>query len=326
MTAALDPAGPPEQLARGVWRLPLPDPYPPGATSVFLLEEGEPGPWLLDVGAEPANCQEALEVGLRTAGVPRRRVAGAILSHTHLDHAGGLFAWTPRRLVTHHEAAEEMRCRQPRSSRGPAALRRMGVPAVEVATLAPFGEPVGERPLPADRVTDELEGESGALPFLPGWRWTLAGGHAPGHLLLFQPESGILLAGDQFLDGWKTPYRIADPEVDAFGAYLRSVDAAIELAPRAIHPSHTPGIEPAVPWLRWRRRALTEQAARTAETVRGGARTAYEAVLRLYPAIRPGGLRVLLLREQLAILRHLAAEGRLERAESEGVEVFAPAA
>jgi hypothetical protein len=41
-----------------------------------------------------------------------------------------------------------------------------------------------------------------------------------------------------------------------------------------------------------------------------------------YPRVPEGGLRVLFLREQLAVLRHLAARGEVKRETVDGVEVF----
>jgi glyoxylase-like metal-dependent hydrolase (beta-lactamase superfamily II) len=198
----------------------------------------------------------------------------------------------------------------------------MGVPEEELPALAGPVDSGTSAPLAGIPVDVVLDGAGGDLPGPSGWSWVLAEGHAPGHLMLFESEDRLLLAGDQFLVRWKTPYRVADPEEDAFGRYLASLDAAIGLEPAVVCSSHTAPVRPALPWLRDRRDALRRQAERTREAASAGAVSAWDIMLS-----RPGppGLRILLLREQLAILRHLAATGELVRRLEGPVERFEPA-
>lgn len=286
-----------------------------------MLAETGNDRWLLDAGADTTESVSALRDGLGRVGgdTLHPETATVVLSHSHLDHAGGLRRWRPARLVAHERCAKEMASRTPVSSRGREALRRMGVPEAELAALAGSSEAGTPAPLAEIPVDVVLRGSEGDLPGLPGWSWILAEGHAPGHLMLFEPEERVLLAGDQFLVRWKTPYRVADPDEDAFGLYLASLDVAIGLQPSVVCSSHTAAVRPAVPWLRDRRDALRRQAERTREAASTGAVTAWELT-----ASRPGppGLRVLLLREQLAILRHLAATGELARWHDGAVERF----
>lgn len=321
-----DPAGPPEAIGRRCWRIPLPDPYPPGVTSAFLLEGDDGGRWLLDAGADTDASARALRTALRTLGGDGSvEPAGVVLSHSHLDHSGGLLRWRPPLLAAHERCVAEMRDREPVSSRGALALRRMGVPESELGALLP---PAGEGPpaplaeLPVDL---PLRGARGPLPGGGSWSWILAEGHAPGHLMLFDPAERVLLAGDQFLVRWKTPYRITDPEEDAFGLYMASLDAAIGLEPEVVCSSHTEAVRPAVPWLRERKASLLRKVERTREAASGSAVSAWEVVAARSGGPSSAGLRVLLLREQLAILRHLASRGVLARREEGPVERFGPA-
>lgn len=317
----LDVEAPPEELFPGCWRITLPDPFIPSVTSVFLLR-GEDGDWLLDSGADTSECLEALETKLASLTIRLEDVRGLILSHSHLDHAGGLLRWTPRKLLAHASAADEMSNLHPRSSRGPEALAIMGVPAAEIRDLAPDGEPIAGTPLAAVAVSTRLEGSHGTLPSLEGWEWRLAEGHAPGHLMLHQRAEGVFLVADQFLDRWKTPLLVTDPEFDSFGAYTESVRTALREGPVVLYSSHTTELRPAAEWLEDRLAQLDRQAERTLEAVQNGARSAYDAMFGAYPRVPEGGLRVLFLREQLAVLRHLAARGEVKRETVDGVEVF----
>ena len=322
----LDPAGPPERISSNCWRIPLPDPFVPGVTSVFvLISEPDRPPWLLDSGADMSESEAALRAGLDVLSLTPETASGIVLSHTHLDHSGGLLRWKPARLLTHENAVAEMRNLRPTSSRGRRALKSMGVPADVAAGLAPEDEPVGGAPFGRTPVSDPVSGPEGALPGSGGWRWILAEGHAPGHLMVFQPEDQVLLVADQFLHRWKTPIRISDPEEDSFGLYLGSLEKALQLEPQIVCSSHTGAIQPAVPFLDERRRVLARQLGRTHEAVKEGSTTAWEVVAG-GGAHRPrGGLLILYLRERFAMLRHLAAGGAIVRELRDEVERFEPA-
>ncbi|MCL7980607.1 MAG: MBL fold metallo-hydrolase [marine benthic group bacterium] len=321
----LDPTGLPERLSSHCVRLPLPDPFVPGVTSVFVLESPDSRhPWLLDAGADMAESTAALTAGLARLGLTPDDATGVVLSHTHLDHSGGLLRWKPARLLAHERAIAEMRNREPASSRGRAALHRMGVPPTVAEGLAPESEPVGGTPLAEVPVSDPVGGEEGPLPECEGWRWILAEGHAPGHLMLFHEADRLLLSADQFLLKWKSPLRISDPEEDSFGLYLSSLQGAIDLAPETVCSSHTVAVRPGLPFLEERRAGLLRQLGRTSEAVEAGARTAWEVVA--VGERRPSdGLLILFLRERFAMLRHLAATGALARSMVDGVERFDPA-
>ena len=319
----LDPTGPPERISPRCWRIPLPDPFVPGVTSVFVLnsENGLP-PWLLDSGADIPESEAALRGGLDLLSLTPETVSGVALSHTHLDHAGGLLRWQPARLLAHENAVEEMRNLQPASSRGRAALWTMGVPTEVADELAPEEEPVGGTPFALTPVSDRVSGPEGAIPDTDGWSWILAEGHAPGHLMVFHPEDRLLLVADQFLLRWKTPIRISDPDEDSFGLYLDSLERALQLEPQIVCSSHTGAIRPAVPFLEERRGVLARQLERTLDSVKNGATTAWEVVVGGRDRRPSGGLLTLYLRERLAMLRHLAAGGALVRELHDDVERF----
>ena len=319
----LDPLGPPERISPHCDRIPVPDPFVPGVTSVFVLRSDDRGPsWLLDAGADLQESESALRAGLGATAESPESVGGVALSHTHLDHAGGLLRWRPERLLAHANAVSEMRNRKPVSSRGRKALRRMGVPDGMAQALAPDSEPVGGTPLADVPVSDPVTGASGPLAVCAGWNWLLAEGHAPGHLMLHHPADGLLLSADHFLVRWKTPLRISDPDEDSFGRYARSLDGAIALEPEVVCSSHTPAVRPAVPFLEDKRAALSGQLERTRNAVSEGAVTAWNVVT-AGGRSPSGGLLVLLLRERMAMLRHLVASGEAAREVEDGVERFA---
>lgn len=265
----------------------VPSPWPPRSVAVFLIDSD--GQWLVDTGAATTDSVEALlrslEAVLGPGGVPDQ----VILTHAHLDHAGGLEALDPEAVLAHRDTAA----------------------AYETDERTPRGLSF-----------DTVHGRAGPVPGLAGWEWVLGEGHAPGHLLLWEPGSGTLLAGDQFLLGLKTPLRIADPDEDSFGAYLDTLARVAALQPAVMLTSHTEAIDQPVAWLERERRRLSRQLDRALAAVRSGARTAEEVTDRTYGAIPGPGARQLLLREKLAALRHLAARGEVRRVLDDGGETF----
>lgn len=255
--------------------------------AVFLIESG--GLHLVDTGAATVESVEFLAAALDEALGPGEMPDGVVLTHSHLDHAGGLEALAPDTVLAHQDAAK----------------------LYEADERTPGGQPF---------VT--VAGTSGSLPDMPGWEWVLGEGHAPGHLLLWQPESGTLLAGDQFLLGLKTPLRIADPEEDSFGAYLETLDRVAALQPAIMLTGHTEAIREPAAWLDRERRRLSRQLDRTRTAVRSGARNAEQVTERTYGSIPGPGARQLLLREKLAALRHLALQGEIRRHLVDGQETF----
>jgi glyoxylase-like metal-dependent hydrolase (beta-lactamase superfamily II) len=321
--SALDPRGGPEVITEGCVRVPLPDPFVPGVTSVFVIGSG-PDRWLVDAGADTTESEDALREKLATLGMTPEG-SRVVLTHTHLDHAGGLLRFAPLELVAHARAAAEMRETSPRSSRGPEALRRMGLPEPAIAALAPEGEPIHGAPFLETPVHEELVGPSGRLRGPAGWSWVLAEGHAPGHLMLFDEGSRTLLAGDQFLRKWKTPLIVSDPDFDSLGAYLASVAAARDLAPDRICSSHMSTMEDPLAWLDETERALEGRLERIGSIMGIGSHSAEEVLVALYPDTSDGPLRIVFLREILAMLRHLTVRGTLTRQDESGVERFAVA-
>lgn len=287
MSTILSPTGF-ESVAGGCLRAVVPSPWPPRSVAVFLIESG--GHWLVDAGAATVESVEALGLALDEALGPGGRPDALILTHAHLDHAGGLEALDPARVVAHRDAAALYEANERTPS---------GVPFTTVA------------------------GASGSLPNVPGWEWVLGEGHAPGHLLPWHPDSGTLLAGDQFLLGLKTPLRIADPGEDSLGSYLESLERVAALAPAIMLTAHTEPIREPGAWLDRERRRLSRALDRTRAAVRRGARTAEEITDRTYRTIPGPGARQILLRETLAALRHLAARGEIRRDRADGRETFA---
>jgi glyoxylase-like metal-dependent hydrolase (beta-lactamase superfamily II) len=156
-----------------------------GGMATYLLDAERPA--LLDAG--PANTIDRLLDAMAVVGIDPEEVAYILVSHLHLDHAGGTAALAehcPNATVVVHERGH-------RYLTDPDSLARL-VESVEAAVgeEKPFGDP---DPADPDRCRTVAGGEHLDL----GDRTlTLydAPGHAPHHYTALEPDSGTLFAAD----------------------------------------------------------------------------------------------------------------------------------
>jgi glyoxylase-like metal-dependent hydrolase (beta-lactamase superfamily II) len=178
---------------------------------------------------DPAWDPDELE--LLAAGIAARdlRVTAGLSTHPHHDH-----------LLWHPAYGDVPRWAAPRAVAVVAAgrdrlLAELG-PGYPEPVLATFGR---VRALPG-AVVPEPFGDDGGDP----WQVVVHDGHAPGHLALWAPDRGVLVAGDMLSDvELPLPF---DP--DDLDAYLAGLDALAPYVARAgvLVPGHgTPTTRPA---------------------------------------------------------------------------------
>jgi glyoxylase-like metal-dependent hydrolase (beta-lactamase superfamily II) len=201
-----------------------------GVTSAYLVDAEEPA--LIETG--PSNSLATVAETLEQLGVHANDLAHVVVTHIHIDHAGGAGSYAsrfPRATIWAHE-------------RGLPHLVDPG--KLEASATRVFGEehmrrvfgPV--RPLPTERGRASTEGQRISL----GNR-TLRIVHAPGHAMHHQfvidEETGGLFSGDGL--GVYLPdtnvLRPATPPPDFdVEAAVASIELAKRLEPPAILFSH----------------------------------------------------------------------------------------
>ena len=157
-----------------------------GLIGTYLLPEPE-GYALVEVG--PTSCREHLLAGLSRAGVEPRQVRDVLLTHIHLDHAGGagsLAEDLPEATFHVHEVGLPHLVDPRRLNES--ARRAWGEEA-----HALWGPVI---PLPAGRVRPLRGGES--LPLASGGELQVLAtpGHARHHLSFFDTKSQTVFTGD----------------------------------------------------------------------------------------------------------------------------------
>ncbi|HKI65079.1 MAG TPA: MBL fold metallo-hydrolase [Burkholderiales bacterium] len=192
---------------------------------------------IVDTGT--ANGVGRVLEALAEKGVAPEQVDYVILTHVHLDHAGGagqLMARCPNATLTVH----------------PRGARHMIDPSrLLAATVAVYGEQATRRmvgevlPVPADRVRETPEGASVSLAgrelaFLD------APGHARHHVLVRDTASGGIFVGDSFglsyreldRDGLQFSFPTTSPAQFDPPALQRTIDRILALGPPALYVTH----------------------------------------------------------------------------------------
>ena len=218
----------------GIWRLRLPLPWP-GVPhcNAWALRAGD-GVVLVDTGYAAEDGTRQLEYALAQVGLTLTDVRLLVCTHAHSDHYGlagpiidaaGCELWM-------HPAWEHVRgvAEDPDAAldRRIEVARQSGVPpaVLERYKETRRGQSVGiARTVPPDR---ELVPGVEVVTDLGSWQVHETPGHAPSHVVLHEPESGLLLSGDHllgrvslFFDHGHTP--------DPVGEFLTSLDRVEKL-------------------------------------------------------------------------------------------------
>ncbi|MEI6874753.1 MAG: MBL fold metallo-hydrolase [Spirochaetota bacterium] len=174
----------------------------PGFAAIFLREEGD------EVAIIEANTHLArpLVLGaLEARGIRAEQVRYVVVTHAHLDHAGGVHslmaAFPGAKLVAH-----------PRAARHLIDPERLEKSARQVYGDLSFEALYGElRPVPAERLLILEDGES--VPFGRGSLTALhTRGHAKHHMCVLDSQADAIFTGDAF--------GLAYPELQGGGLFV----------------------------------------------------------------------------------------------------------
>ena len=158
-----------------------------GATSSYLLD----GPELAIVETGPTTSLDALSDGLRALGVGPRDLAHVVVTHIHLDHAGGAGAVAERfpdaTVWVHERGAPHLA--------DPTKLEASAARIYGQERLRELFGPI--HPVPRDRLRSVDDGDT--IP-LGGRRLEVlyTPGHAGHHVCLRDSRTGGVFVGDAF--------------------------------------------------------------------------------------------------------------------------------
>jgi glyoxylase-like metal-dependent hydrolase (beta-lactamase superfamily II) len=201
-----------------------------GLVASFFLPQ--PDGWSV-VETGPASCRAHLLEALGAAGISPSEVRRVLVTHIHLDHAGGMGALVEAlpnaTFYAHREGGPHL----VDPTRLIASARRAWGPAAD-----PLWGPI--LPVPADRLRLLEGGER--LPLSGGVLEVLATpGHARHHLSFLDSATGGLMTGDsagvRLSGAWHARPAIPPPDLD-LEALFASLDRMSERAPRRVLYTH----------------------------------------------------------------------------------------
>ena len=230
------------EVATGVFELRLPIPFEDGLVNVFLFTDGKEVD-LLDCGMNSDESLEAIHSALKLLG--SKRLRRLVVTHIHPDHYGaaGTLAGEGRADLYIHRL--EVPLVHPRYVELEHLVQEVkhyllvnGVPADESEVLSNSQRALSDVVKTAEPSV-QLDGaeliEMGHHRLRVEW----TPGHSPGHICLYEPEHGLLFAGDHILPELSPniglhPQSTPNPLHD----YLEGLKRLAAYKPKLVLPAH----------------------------------------------------------------------------------------
>lgn len=273
----------------------IPTPFPIGPVNVYLIE-GEPLT-LVDTGPRIRAAREALLTHLAGLGCGVGDIRQIIVTHSHLDHFGQL-QWLVEEadagVLSHHRNLHwltdfEVEWVRRLTFYG-TYLYQAGLPDDQVAAVRELMSP-GIRlgaSIPVERLRLLRDGDRIRAG---GAEWSVfhMPGHASGHLVLHQPEAGLILAGDLLLAEissnpvLESPARDESERPRSLVEYLDSLRRLAELDASKTLGGHGPSIADHRGLVAERLAMHGRRLQRIADFLANGWKTPYQVCQALFP-------------------------------------------
>jgi glyoxylase-like metal-dependent hydrolase (beta-lactamase superfamily II) len=315
-------AGRVDRIVPGIWRIRLPLPWPgvPHVNAWAIEAAGREGIVLVDTGIHGEGAFEELERTLHLTGYDIADISLLVCTHAHSDHyglAGPIVEATGCELWMHPNHAHMTRAA---SDPERALERRIEVAAQSGVPLEPLKRWAEARRDQSPGIAavvepdrELIEGvavETGQGP----WNVYETPGHAPSHVVLFQPEKRLLISGDHLLGrvslyfdyGW-TPDPVAE--------FLAGLDSVERLGARLCLPGHGRPFADVQAHVEANRREIAERVEATLAALDEGEATAFDLVPRVFSEF-DSTMMGWALTIMLCFLTHLERAGRVERVTS----------
>jgi glyoxylase-like metal-dependent hydrolase (beta-lactamase superfamily II) len=204
--------------------------------------------------------------------------------------------------------------------------RQSGVPAAPLAAYESArrgqGFGIAEIVMPDRELLPGVEIETD----LGTWTVHETPGHAPSHVVLHQPDRGLLLSGDHLLGRVSLYYDYGDTP-DPAGEFLSSLDVVDGLDVQLVLAGHGRPVRDAKALTEANRRAVNEKLDRLRRALAAGPRTPFELVPEVAdPELPPAMMVGWGLSETLSYLTHLERRGEAQRVDGAEPERWGAAA
>jgi glyoxylase-like metal-dependent hydrolase (beta-lactamase superfamily II) len=306
-----------ERVLPGIWRLRLPLPWPgvPHGNAWAVAADG--GVVLFDTGMGGEGRMRQLDLALAQAGFTVQDVRLLVCTHSHTDHYGLAApiceasgaelwmhpAWEHVRLLADDPAAALERRLE--------VARHSGVPEVGLERYREARSDA-ETGIEATREPDrELLPGVEVQTDVGSWQVHETPGHAPSHVVLHQPESGLLISGDHLL-GRTVLFFDYGHSPDPVGEFLGGLEEIEPLEVGLCLPGHGRTFRDAGAKIAEARRQTYDLLGRVRGYLAEGERTAFEIVAEILgPDKVAGPASAWVLQLVLSSLDHLALAGEV---------------
>jgi glyoxylase-like metal-dependent hydrolase (beta-lactamase superfamily II) len=254
-----------------------------------------------------------------------------VCTHAHSDHYGlaapimersGCDLWMH---PNHEHMTKAARDPDRAFERRVEVARQSGVPAALLAEYESArrgqGFGIAEIVMPDRELVPGVEVQTD----LGAWQVHETPGHAPSHVVLHQPERGLLLSGDHLL-GRVSLYYDYGYSPDPAGEFLHSLDVVGGLDVSLVLAGHGRPVRDASALVEANRRAVSERLDRVRAVLADGPRTPFEVVPHVLDTELPPAMMVGWgLSETLCYLTHLERRGEAIKLDGAGPERWARA-
>jgi len=234
---------PVEEVASGIWSIPVPIPDSPLRYVLSYLIEHQSGFLMVDTGWDHPDSWSALTDGLARCGIPLTAITAVLITHVHPDHHGlsravreqsGAWIGMHEREDAYLAEYDDWASVRDRMA---GYLRMCGAPPEHFAEISARRGSMS-RPAPMARA-DRTIGHNDLID-VPGLKlraiWTP--GHSPGHLCLHDESRGLLLTGDHVLPRITPNISAYDTMPAPLEDYLRSLGELRGIEPDEVLPAH----------------------------------------------------------------------------------------
>jgi glyoxylase-like metal-dependent hydrolase (beta-lactamase superfamily II) len=321
-----------EEIAPGVFRMPIPLPGSIlGSVNAYAVK-GRERSLIVDPGMDLDPCMREIDEGLRRIGIDAAE-SDFFITHAHPDHfplvarlirAGSVIYIDRREAESRERAISGAMFAVIREF-----LRAAGFPDTDLREIL---SPEITQPSPVKEAWPFTFVKDGYQIGVGDYRFHCVStpGHSPGHTCLYEPASGILLAGDHLLWDITPGIQARIDREDPLADYLDSLDRVYPLDVRVVLPGHRD------PFTRFRERIdelkehHRERGAEIASELKGGGRGVYELASRITWSVVDAGSwdavpdlqKLLATGETFAHLKHLEATGALRSEMRDGRIIF----
>ena len=305
------------EVATGVFELRLPIPFEDGLVNVFLFTDGDQVD-LLDCGM---NSEES--VGIIRQAIKHLGASGVrrlMVTHIHPDHYGAAGAFAGEGLADLYIHRLEVPLVHPRYVELEHLVKEVrnyllvnGVPDEDAEVLSNSQRALSEVVKTAEPSV-QLDGAETVVMGLHRLRVEWTPGHSPGHICLYEPDGGLLFAGDHILPELSPniglhPQSTPDPLHD----YLDGLKRMAAYRPKVVLPAHGrpfSGVEQRVETLLEHHKRRLD---RVMEIAGDEEKSGWEVALELWGPRENLYEKRLALQEALAHLQALAVERRVSK-------------